>query len=75
MPYTSKTDEFSEKFQTAFDPPPSFSENYFAIFSENVQKRPFIKVQNLQFNFWIENDLPPLELFRNFIRFGGATLP
>ena len=29
----SKTDEFSEKFQTAFDPPPpSFSENYVADF-------------------------------------------
>ena len=27
----SKTDEFSEKFQTAFDPsPPSFSESYVA---------------------------------------------
>ena len=29
----SKTDEFSEKFQTAFDPPPSFSENHIADFS------------------------------------------
>ena len=28
----TKTDEFSEKFHTAFDPPPSFSENHFAIF-------------------------------------------
>ena len=28
----SKTDEFLEKFQTAFDPPPSFSEIYVAIF-------------------------------------------
>ena len=28
----SKTDEFSEKFQTAFDPPPSFSENHIADF-------------------------------------------
>ena len=27
----TKSDEFSEKFQTAFDPP-SFSENYVAIF-------------------------------------------
>ena len=31
MPDTSKTDEFSEKFQTAFDPP-SFSENHVAVF-------------------------------------------
>ena len=30
MPTSSKTDEFSEKFQTAFDPPPSFSEGYVA---------------------------------------------
>ena len=27
----TKSDEFSGKFQTAFDPPPSFSENYVAI--------------------------------------------
>ena len=31
----SKTDEFSEKFQTAFDPPPSFSESYVANFFWN----------------------------------------
>ena len=30
----TKMDEFSEKFQTAFDPPPSFSENHIAIISE-----------------------------------------
>ena len=28
----TKLDEFSEKFQTAFDPLPSFLENYIAIF-------------------------------------------
>ena len=27
-----KSDDFLEKFQTAFDPPPSFLENYIAIF-------------------------------------------
>ena len=31
-PLPTKTDEFLEKFQTAFDPPPSFSENYVADF-------------------------------------------
>ena len=31
-PTPSKTDAFSEKFQTAFDPPPSFSENHVADF-------------------------------------------
>ena len=28
----TKLDEFLEKFQAAFDPPPSFSKNYVAIF-------------------------------------------
>ena len=32
----SKTDEFLEKFQTAFDPPPSFSENHVANFFANA---------------------------------------
>ena len=32
----SKTDEFSEKFQTAFDPP-SFSENHIADFATKVR--------------------------------------
>ena len=27
----TKSDEFSEKFQTVFDPPPSISENYITI--------------------------------------------
>ena len=26
-------------------------------------------------NFWIEKDLPPVELFRKFIHFGGVTVP
>ena len=36
----TKTDEFSEKFQTAFAPPPSFSEYHIAFFSEKSQKNP-----------------------------------
>ena len=36
----TKTDEFSEKFQTAFDPPPSFLENYVAIFFRKRPKKP-----------------------------------
>ena len=47
----TKLDEILEKFQTTFAPPPSFSENYVAIFSENIQRRPFIKVKNLQYKF------------------------
>ena len=39
----TKTDEFSGKFQMAFDPP-SFSENYIPIFSENVRKKLYVKV-------------------------------
>ena len=42
-PRTSKTDEFSEKFQTTFDPPPSFLENHIAdFFTEFMTKVPFI---------------------------------
>ena len=41
MGQSTKTNEFSEKFQMAFDPPPptptSFPENYEAFFLENVQ--------------------------------------
>ena len=31
MGHANKSDEFSENFQTAFAPPPPFSENYAAI--------------------------------------------
>ena len=34
--HVSKSDEFSEKFQTAFDPPPSFSESYIALFATKL---------------------------------------
>ena len=44
----TKTDAFLEKFQTAFDPPPSFSKNHNAIFPQNSLK-PCIKVHNLQY--------------------------
>ena len=33
----TKMDEFSEKFQTAFDPPPSFSKNHIADFATKVR--------------------------------------
>ena len=35
----SKTDEFLEKFQTAFDPPPSFSENHVALFATKLRQK------------------------------------
>ena len=34
-----------------------------------------IKVQNLQYKFWIENDPLPFELFQKFLRFGTLTRP
>ena len=59
MGQATQTDEFLEKNQTAFDPPP-FSENYVAnLFQETSKKKPYKKIQNLQHKFWIEND-PPL---------------
>ena len=45
----TKSDDFSEKFQTAFDPPPpSFSETGVAHFSENPCLKSHEKVQILQ---------------------------
>ena len=39
--------------------PPPFSKNYIVFFSEKVRKKPFIKVQNLQYKFLDLNWLPP----------------
>ena len=50
----TKTDEFFEKFQRAFDLLPSFSENH--VFPEKLTKKTCLKVQNLQINFRTEND-------------------
>ena len=55
----TKTDEFLEKFQTAFDPL-SFSENHDAFFFANVMlKKPSLKVKNLQ-NYFFELKMTPL---------------
>ena len=51
MPTSSKTDEFSEKFQTAFDPPPSFSEKHIANFSEIHDRSIVYNGKNLQYKF------------------------
>ena len=54
----TKTDEFSEKFQRAFDPPSLiFGNLYCKSFSVNPCVKPCIKVYNI--NFWTENDTPP----------------
>ena len=66
----TKTDHFSEKFQTAFDPPP-------LIYGKLSEKNPIKRSKICNINFWIENypSPPPLALFRKFIRFGSLTLP
>ena len=48
--HATKSDEFSEKFETALDPP-HFRKMIKQFFSENVRKKTFIKVQNLQYKF------------------------
>ena len=74
-PTPSKTDEFSEKFQTAFDPPPYFRKVMLQFFSEIHDRTIVYDGKNLQY-FWIENDTPPpLDLFRKFIRFGRGRRP
>ena len=75
--HTTKSDEFSKKFQTALDPPPLiFGKLYCNFFGKRLIK-PFIKVQNLHYKFldWKRTPALPLELFRKFIRSGSATLP
>ena len=47
----SKTDEFSEKFQTTFAPPPSFSKNHVATLFKLHAQKALLKVQNLQREF------------------------
>ena len=53
----TKTDEFSEEFQTAFDffPPPTFSENHVANFIQFHAQKSCLKVQDLKHDFSIEN--------------------
>ena len=65
MASNSKTDEFSEKFQTAFDPPPSFSENHIAIFSEIHDRSIVYSGKNLQYKFldWKWPPPPPFGTF------------
>ena len=76
MPYISKTDEFSEKFQTAFDPPLILGKSYCNFFPEFMTKVPFIMAKICNIIFLIENDPPPLsELFLKFIRFGNVRHP
>ena len=61
----TKASEFSEKFQTAFDPPPpSFSENHIAVFfPEFMTEEPFIMAKICNLNFLIGNAPAPLGTF------------
>ena len=78
MADATKMDEVSVKFQMAIDPP-LFSKNYIALFFFNViLKKPCLEVQNLQHKFldWkLPPSLPPLEILRKFICFGGVIRP
>ena len=57
----SKTDEFSEKFQTAFDPPPLiFGKLCCTFFPKFMTEVSSIMAKICNINFWIENDPPPL---------------
>ena len=59
-PTSSKTDEFSEKFQTAFDPPPLiFGKSYCKFFPKFMTEVSSIMAKICNIKFWIEND-PPL---------------
>ena len=75
----TKTNEFSEKFQTAFDPnPPQFRKIMLQFFPENVRKNLFKGPKSATKFFGLKMPLlsaPPLELFRKFIRFGTVTRP
>ena len=65
----TKTDEFSEKFQTAFDPPPLiFGKSYCKFHFDFMLKKSCLKVLKMT-----PPPDPALKLFRKFIRFGDAT--
>ena len=71
----TKTDEFLEKFQTAFDPPLIIGKSCCNFFKLHAQK-PCLQVQKLQHQFLDWNDVPiPWKLFRKFICFYTATGP
>ena len=75
-PTPSKTDGFSEKFQTAFDPPPlifgKLCCNFFLKFMTEVSSI-MAKIWNI--NFWIENDPPPWNFSENSSVLEGVGVP
>ena len=61
MPNNTKTDEFSEKFQTAFDPPPPthFQKVILQFFPKFMTEVSSIMAKVCNIIFWIENAPPP----------------
>ena len=69
-----KTDEFSETFQTAFDPSSHFRKIMLQFFHNIMLRKPCLKVQNLQHKLDRKHS-PYLEVFLKFIRFGDTICP
>ena len=69
----------SDRPLTLSSPPPPFQKVMLQSIHNSVLKTSCLKVQNLQYNFWIEINPPPpllpLELFRKSIRFEDADRP
>ena len=65
MSEATKTDTFSEKFQTAFDTPRHFRKIIFQIFPDEPSLKPCIMNQNLHYNFldWKWSPLSPFGCF------------
>ena len=68
-----------QKYKCTVHTPPPFQKVMLQSIHNSVLKKSCLKVQNLQYNFWIEINPPPpllpLELFRKFIRFEDAGRP
>ena len=72
----TKTHEFSEQFQMAFDPLPHFRNITLQFFSFSCSKSPVLRSKIGNINFYIENESPlPLGPIRKFICFGDVTRP
>ena len=45
------------------------------LYQFHAQKANYLVPKICKIDFWIENDPPPLALFRKYVRIGAATLP
>ena len=72
---TTKTDEFSEKFQTVFAPPPSFSENHVAnLYQCHAQKALFQGPKSARYIFGLKMT-HPFGPFPKIHHFGDGNRP